>query len=332
MQRLIELKNGDELDEYLVEEYLGQGESKTAKAYITKDDEVIKLFILDKSDQLFNIRYEKFKNEAAILKLLENSQYVLNAKSDFRDTAIHNAEQKEAAYYVMERMEGNLRQLVLKEDLSLAEKLDVINQIILAMIDFHKADVCHRDLYAPNVLYRKLDEGILCKVADFGSAKQLNVPQVVPYFFPTGNLQFTSPESVAGLIGGDKVSKDILSASDNFSLGLMMYEILTAQNQDNITATLASLANLALTMGIYNPATDGIVRKDFLTERVIPIMATAKIDTMLPSVIMSTTETADELNEIMMDLLNYDYAERLSDLQGLSSKFIKIKSGLRSGQ
>jgi len=326
VKRLTKLYKGDELDEFSIDRYIGEGLSQTAKAYVTTGDEVVKLFVLDKTHQLYKFRYEKFKNESAVLKKLEGSPYVLNATTDFRDSAVHNKEIKEAAYYTMELMDGNVQELILKEDVPLLQKLDIINQTILAMIDFHAAEICHRDLYSPNVLFKREGGEIVCKVADFGSAKELNKPQIYPYHFPTGHRGFSSPESVSGLLGGDTVAMAVMSASDNFSLGMMMYEVLTAQNQDNVMATLASVYGLASSMGMYDPKTSEAERMDFLTKRAIPTMLMAHINDISASDIMSTPEIASELNGIMKDLMNYDYHQRLSDLPELSARILEMKS------
>ncbi|MFZ2835817.1 MAG: protein kinase [Candidatus Saccharimonadales bacterium] len=327
--RLVELNPDDVLDEFEVKKFLGEGKSRFAKTYESKSDSAIKLFVASHRKPAYPLLYEKFQREVEILDVLSASPHVMNRVTEFRERGVHNTVSRFAPYYVMELMEGDLEKLLIEPDLvlSLPAKLGIITQIISAAIDFHKLGICHRDLYTPNILYKTVDGEIVCKVADFGSAKDIHRPQTNPYFEPTGNNSYSSPEAAVGLLGGDTVSEELMRESDVFALGLMMYEILTGSRQEAVHTAIAGVNGMARQNDMYSDKTTMDERIAFLHETAMPTMEVgiSKIVDITENDILDSEELAIRLTKIMRSMLKLDYTTRLSDLSELSNELTQIK-------
>ena len=89
----------------------------------------------------------------------------------------------------------------------------------------HHLGCFHRDLKPSNFL---LDRFPFVKLGDFGTAR-LMTPEEKPlkstYAAPVGDLRYTAPELLAGL----DVSKGLLATADTYSLGVILYELLTGR-------------------------------------------------------------------------------------------------------
>ena len=122
-------------------------------------------------------------------------------------------------YFVMEYVEGtNLAQAVRGGDFDTNRKLDVIIQVCKALSYAHKNRVIHRDIKPANVL---IDTEGNALVLDFGIAK----------FFGDGGYQ-TSTDMVMGTIHymspeQQTDTSQVTTASDLYSLGVLMYELFT---------------------------------------------------------------------------------------------------------
>ena len=121
-------------------------------------------------------------------------------------------------YIVMEYIEGkNLKQLLKKRGkLTIAEVVDIMIQITSAMSLAHDSLIIHRDLKPQNILIK--DDGEI-KITDFGIAMALNATQLTQTNSAMGSVHYFPPEQANG--------KGSSLKSDVYSLGIMMYELLT---------------------------------------------------------------------------------------------------------
>ncbi|HET7366677.1 MAG TPA: serine/threonine-protein kinase [Burkholderiales bacterium] len=96
----------------------------------------------------------------------------------------------------------------------------------------HKQGVVHRDLKPANIM---LVAGTNIKVADFGAALLRTAREADAV--PVGSPAYVSPEQILG--------KDVGSASDQFSLGVVLYELLTGERPfkgDTVAQVLRQVA------------------------------------------------------------------------------------------
>jgi len=123
-------------------------------------------------------------------------------------------------YIVMEYVEGkNLKQLIKRRTkLSLAEVIDIMKQLTDGIAHAHDSFIIHRDIKPQNMLI--LDNGLV-KITDFGIAVALNSTQLTQTNSVMGSVHYLPPEQAAG--------KGATVKSDIYSLGLLMYELITGK-------------------------------------------------------------------------------------------------------
>ena len=121
-------------------------------------------------------------------------------------------------YIVMEYVEGkNLKQLIKRRSrLSLPEVVDIMKQLTDGIANAHDSFIIHRDIKPQNMLI--MDNGLV-KITDFGIAVALNSTQLTQTNSVMGSVHYLPPEQAAG--------KGATFKSDIYSLGIMMYELIT---------------------------------------------------------------------------------------------------------
>ena len=130
-------------------------------------------------------------------------------------------------FFVMELVNGlSLTKFCDEMKLNPRERLELFLPICHAVQHAHQKGIVHRDLKPANILVTIVDGRPLPKVIDFGVAKatsgKLTEETMATQFGAVvGTLEYMSPEQ-AGFSG-----TDIDTRSDIFSLGVILYELLT---------------------------------------------------------------------------------------------------------
>ncbi|MEN9406766.1 MAG: Stk1 family Ser/Thr kinase [Bacillota bacterium] len=128
--------------------------------------------------------------------------------------------EKSRHYIVMELVEGpTLKEYILKRaPLSLDEFAVITTQICEALAHAHENTIIHRDIKPHNIL---LGFNGRVKVTDFGIARAASSATITQTGSIMGSVHYFSPEQARGGTIGEK--------SDIYSLGVIMYEMLTGK-------------------------------------------------------------------------------------------------------
>jgi serine/threonine protein kinase len=114
---------------------------------------------------------------------------------------------------------GDLRARVARDRPSVDEALLIVGSILAALTSVHYAGIIHRDLKPANVMFR--DDGTIALV-DFGSARRDADPVAKTLAgVVIGTPYYLSPEQALGGTADER--------SDLYSVGVMLYELLTGQ-------------------------------------------------------------------------------------------------------
>jgi serine/threonine protein kinase len=167
----------------------------------------------------------RFRNEAIVTRRLQHPNAV---RVDDLDTT-----EDGRPFIVMEFVEGrNLRDVIRQEaPLHPRRAVAITRQVASALAAAHALGIVHRDIKPDNILLTHDATGHdLAKVLDFGIAKVKETVLGEDAYTPTrtgmvvGTPQYVSPEQAMG-----KRGEEIDGRSDLYSLGVVLYEMLTGR-------------------------------------------------------------------------------------------------------
>jgi non-specific serine/threonine protein kinase/serine/threonine-protein kinase len=130
-------------------------------------------------------------------------------------------------YFAMEYVRGEtITRYCDGHRLSLRDRLELFIQLCDGVQHAHQKGVIHRDLKPSNVLVSEVDGKAAPHIIDFGIAKATTQPLTDQPLFTgiggfVGTLEYMSPEQAS------LSSVDVDTRSDVYSLGVMLYELLT---------------------------------------------------------------------------------------------------------
>ena len=130
-------------------------------------------------------------------------------------------------YFVMELVQGvSVTEYCDKNNLSTKERLGLFIQVCHAVQHAHQKGIIHRDIKPSNVMVTRRDGTPVPKVIDFGIAKATNQKLTEKTLFTRyahiiGTPAYMSPEQA------ELSDLDIDTRSDIYSLGVLLYELLT---------------------------------------------------------------------------------------------------------
>ncbi len=212
-----DLKPGDMLGEYRVLSLLGSG--GMGEVYLADDtvhgrQVALKLIGQGRAEE---VRGRHFRHERKVLASLNHPHIARLYGSGVTD--------KGQAYLVMEYVEGErLDRYCQEQGLDVTARLALFRKVCAAVSYAHQNLVVHRDLKPANI--RVTPEGEP-KLLDFGIAKLLDPEGTTARLDPTATMQgamtpeYASPEQIKG--------EPITTASDVYSLGVVLFELLTGQ-------------------------------------------------------------------------------------------------------
>ena len=211
-------------------------------------------------------------------------------------------------YFVMEHVEGRpIDQFCAERKLPVRERLELFRQACAAIHFAHQNLIVHRDLKPANILVTA--DGVP-KLLDFGIAKLLD-PTQDPLALTRLDLrpmtpEYASPEQVRG--------EPITTASDVYSLGVLLYRLLTGQRP-------------------YRPTTDHQALADAIckTEPVRPSSVIARAGEVKPpdaETRLLRRQLAGDLDNIVLMAMRKDPQRRYASADQLSNDIERHLQGL----
>ncbi|RYE92203.1 MAG: serine/threonine protein kinase [Myxococcales bacterium] len=218
------LRPGDVLaGKFRVERVLGQGGMGLVVAahHLHLDQRVAIKLLLPHS----------LRNPEVVARFAQEARSMVQIHSEHVVRVLDVGNDDGTPYIVMEHLEGHdlLAELKARGPLPLGVAVDYVLQACEALAEAHRLGIVHRDLKPANLfLTRRADGSPLVKVLDFGISKAalatgasggasggITVDSSV-----MGSPNYMSPEQL-------KNSKDVDARADVWSLGLVLYELLT---------------------------------------------------------------------------------------------------------
>ena len=225
------------LGRYRVEREIGKG--AMGSVYLGRDPKIsrvvaIKTMALSQefeADELEKVK-QRFFREAETAGRLTHPNIV---------TIYDAGEEQDLAYIAMEYLKGtDLSHYISKEKLLSIEKvLDIIRRAAESLNYAHAGNVVHRDIKPANIMWDPGTDSM--KITDFGIARITDSSKTKTGMI-LGTPSYMSPEQLAG--------RKITGQSDLFSLGVMMYQLVTGElpfQADSMATLMYKITNEAHT-------------------------------------------------------------------------------------
>ncbi|MBL7185751.1 MAG: serine/threonine protein kinase [Phycisphaerae bacterium] len=142
---------------------------------------------------------------------------------------VHDAGTTEAGrpYFVMEHVKGlSITEHCDRHKLTIEDRLNLFRQVCLAVHHAHQKGIIHRDIKPSNILVSLQDDQAVPKIIDFGVVKALAQPLTERTLVTEQGQLFGTPEYMSPE-QADMANVDIDTRSDIYSLGVLLYVLLT---------------------------------------------------------------------------------------------------------
>jgi len=164
-----------------------------------------------------------------VLARFEAEQQALALMEHPHVARVHDAglTQSGRPYFVMEYVKGiPITEYCDKQRLTIEERLQLFLHVCEAVQHAHQKGIIHRDIKPSNILVSMENDQAIPKIIDFGVAKAMSQPLTERTLYTeegqlVGTPEYMSPEQA------DMASEDIDTRSDIYSLGVLLYVLLT---------------------------------------------------------------------------------------------------------
>jgi serine/threonine protein kinase/tetratricopeptide (TPR) repeat protein len=298
-------KPGDEIRGYKLLEQIGHG--GFGVVYLAEQREPVRRRVALKVIKLGMDTKQvvaRFESERQALALMDHPNIAKILEAGATETG--------RPYFVMELVGGiKITDYCEQNDLTTRQRLELFMQVCRAVQHAHQKGVIHRDIKPSNVLVATQDGVPVPKVIDFGIAKATQgrlTDQTVFTAFEQflGTPAYMSPEQAQ--VGG----LDVDTRSDIYSLGVLLYELLTGKTPFDAKQLLAAgLEAMRRTIQEKEPPTPSTrLKQDFETQR-----TGHPTDSKIKN---QKSKIANDLDWIVMKCLEKDRARRYETANGLA--------------
>jgi WD40 repeat protein len=143
-------------------------------------------------------------------------------------------------YFVMELVRGiKITDYCDEHNLSTKERLELFIQVCHAVQHAHQKGIIHRDLKPSNILVASNDGVAVPKVIDFGIAKATQ-GRLTDHTLFTAFEQFIGTPAYMSPEQAELTMQDVDTRTDIYSLGVLLYELLTGKTPFDAKELLAS--------------------------------------------------------------------------------------------
>jgi eukaryotic-like serine/threonine-protein kinase len=224
-------------------------------------------------------------------------------------------------FFVMELVKGDpIVEYSDKNNLSIEDRLELFDQVCNAVQHAHTKGIIHRDIKPSNILVSTQDGRPHTKVIDFGIAKATASKLTEKTLFTEhkaliGTPEYMSPEQAEG-------SLDIDTRTDVYSLGVLLYELLTGTTpftgKELRSAAFGELQRIIREVEPPKPST----RLSANTDTIASVAARRHTEPKRLG-----TVVRGELDWIVMKALEKDRARRYETANGLAADIRRYLSG-----
>ena len=221
------------IGKYLVADTVGKGASGVVyRALDTFSGQEVALKVLDArffaGEGIDEGSRQQFMNEASLAGRLQHPHIASILEASIED---------KSGYIAVEFVPGGTLARALKSGKppKLAEVIEIAFKCCGALDYAHRQGIIHRDIKPANLM---IAEGTQVKIVDFGAALLTNTQHT--QIKDVGTPAYMSPEQVRG--------EELSFQSDMFSLGVVMYELLTGHRPfpgESTTEVLFKIAEMA---------------------------------------------------------------------------------------
>jgi tetratricopeptide (TPR) repeat protein len=222
----------DKIGKYKIDNILGKGAMGVVYKALDPD--------IDREVAIKTIRFDLISDgtdkEELMKRFIREAQAAGRLSHPNIVTIYDVGREEDLTYIVMQYIKGKSlqRMIAAKNEFSYAEICALMSKICEALDYAHKQGIVHRDIKPANVL---MDDAGKPFIVDFGVAR-VETSTITQTGTTIGTPSYMSPEQVMG--------KTVDNRSDVFSLGVILYEILTGKSPfdaDNITTVIYKIIN-----------------------------------------------------------------------------------------